>query len=55
LLENLRFADVTRVNDVFGPAQRRERFGTKQAVRVGDNTDQNGSLSFQLPSYDWNS
>ncbi len=55
LLENLRIADVSGVNDVIRASQRRERFGTKQAVRIGDDADYDGTLSFQLLSCDWNS
>jgi hypothetical protein len=55
LLENLRLSDVSGVNNVIGPAQCRERLGTKQAVRVGDNADQDGSLSSQLSSCERNS
>ena len=51
LLKNLGRAYVSRVNDVLGPAQRLQRFGTKQPVRVGDDADQNGrSQSLRVSS-----
>lgn len=51
LIENFRGADVAGVNDVLGSAQGFERFGTKQAVRVGNNADEDGgSQSFDLSS-----
>ena len=51
LLENLRRANVSCVNDVIRPAQRLQRFGTKQPVRVGDDADQNGrSQSLRVSS-----
>ena len=55
LLENLRLADVSGVNDVIGSPQRGDSFGAKQTVRVGDDADYDGTLSFQLLSCDWNS
>jgi hypothetical protein len=51
LIENFRGADVAGVNDVFGSAQGFERFGSKQAVGVGNDADEDGSSqSFDLSS-----
>lgn len=46
LIENLRRTYVTRMNDVFRLTQRCDRFGTKQAVRVGNDADEDGSPQF---------
>ena len=45
LFENLGIPDIPAVNDMLGPTQRCDRFGTKQAVRVGDDADKNGESS----------
>ena len=38
-IQNLRGADVARVNDEIGPAERLERLGPKQAVGIRDHPD----------------
>ncbi len=48
LLENLRRANVSRVNDVLRTAQRGESFRAKQAVGVGDDADDDGSSQFSV-------
>ena len=50
LVENLRVADVAGVNDVFRSSQRLNGFGTKQAVRVGDDADEYGVSQFSVLS-----
>ena len=45
-LENLWIADVASVDDVLRPVQDFERFGTKPAVSVGDDADEDGSSQF---------
>jgi hypothetical protein len=48
--ENLGCANVARMNDVLRPAQNFERFGAKQAVRVGDDADEDCSSQFSVLS-----
>jgi hypothetical protein len=43
LFENFGRANVAGVNDLFGSAQSRDCLGTKQAVRVGNDADDDGS------------
>lgn len=49
-VENLRRADIARVDDVLRLVQRGNRFGAKQAVSVGDDADDDGDISFQSAS-----
>ena len=44
-VENPGRANVPGVNDVLGPAQCRERLRAKQAVRIGNDADENGKAS----------
>ena len=50
-LENLRIAYVSGMNNALGPTQRFQRFRTQQAVRVGDDANQDGSSQFSKLSY----
>jgi hypothetical protein len=50
LVKNLRRANVACVNDVLRPAQRLQRFRTKQPVRVGDDADEEGGSQFSVLS-----
>jgi hypothetical protein len=43
LLEDIGRADIPGMNDVLAPAQRFDCLRTQQAVRVGDDADENGS------------
>ena len=44
-IENMRISDIPGVNDVLGTAQGLHSLGTKKAVRVGDDANQDGSFS----------
>jgi hypothetical protein len=50
--QNLRCANVSRVNNVCGAAQGLDPFRTKQTVGVGDDADQDGSSQFPILSVD---
>lgn len=49
-VENFGIADIAGMNDVFRALQGSERFGAKQAVRVGDDADDDGSSRFSVLS-----
>jgi len=44
-LEHFRLAHITRVDDQLRAAQRLDRLGTKQAMRVGDDTNSHPETS----------
>ena len=46
LIKNFRAPNVTGVNDVLRASQRFQRFRSKQAMRVGDDADQDKSSQF---------
>jgi hypothetical protein len=46
LLEDIGRADIPGMNDVLGPAQRFDCLRAQQAMRVGDDADENGSSQF---------
>ena len=48
--EDLRRAYVAGMNDVFGAAQGFDGLRPQQAVRVGDDTDEDGSSQFSVRS-----
>jgi len=50
--QNLRCANVSRVNNVCGAAQGLDPFRTQQAVGVGDDADQDGRSQFPILSVD---
>lgn len=56
-LENFGSAHIPGMNDVFGTTQRVKRFRAEQAVRVGNDTDEDGDLSSQCSVLvcDWRS
>jgi hypothetical protein len=45
-VENFGIADIAGMNDVLRALEGSQRFGAKQAVRVGDDADDDGSSQF---------
>lgn len=54
-IENLRRSDVPGMNDVLRATQRFKGFGPKPAVGIGDDADQDGSISVLNCIWAWNS
>jgi hypothetical protein len=48
LVENFGSADIAGMNDVLRALQGSERFGAKQAVRIGNDADDYGSSQFSV-------
>ena len=44
LVEDLRHANISSMNDVVGAAQHFDGFRAKQTVRIGDDADQNRAV-----------